>query len=142
MNPETIDSEYAKLEQQGDQVSQAVTAFSDKLQHAADSGDASAREWLLDLKSLALEVQQEQLQMQALLQAVHDFAASEVSAGQPSGGPQPTYAPQPGYTAQPTNTQQGGGHGFAHLIAGSFGRAIVNGAGFGIGDDVINHILR
>ncbi|MHB1536487.1 MAG: hypothetical protein ACYC1D_18130, partial [Acidimicrobiales bacterium] len=84
MNPETIDSEYSKLEQQADQASQAIQAFSQKLQAAVGSGDANAREWLLDLKSIALQVQQEQLQMQALLQAVHDFTLSHLSDQPPA----------------------------------------------------------
>lgn len=138
MNPETIDSEYAQLEQEANQVAQAVTAFSQKLQAAADCGDAAAKDWLLDLKSLALQVQQEQLQMQSLLQAVHDFTVGQLSEQAPQGGSKPQYAPQPTY-----NTQQGGSGGvLSRFIGGGFGRAIVNGAGFGIGDDLINHILR
>src|SRR5580698_5119167 len=80
MNPETIDSEYAKLQQQADQTGSAVQAFAQKMQAAVDGGDANAREWLLDLKSVALQVQQEQLQVQSLLQAMHDFTVNHMSA--------------------------------------------------------------
>jgi len=138
MNPETVDSEFAKLQQEADQAGQAVTAFAQKLQAAAGAGDTNAREWLLDLKSIGLQIQQEQLQMQSLLQALHDFTVSQWSASNP--GPQqyaPQYAPQPMY-----NQQQGVGGGmFSRFLGGGFGRAIVTGAGFGIGDDIINSIL-
>jgi hypothetical protein len=140
VNPETIDSEYSKLRQQGDQTGQALTAFSQKLQTASDGGDAAAKEWLLDLKSIALQVQAEQLQVQALLQAMHDFTVSHLSEAPPQpqyAAPQPQYAPQPAY-----GYQQGGGGGIlSRFMGGGFGRAIVTGAGFGIGDDIINHIL-
>lgn len=136
MNPETIDSEYAKLQQGADQTGQAVQALSQKLQAAATAGDANAREWLVDLKSLALQVQQEQLQMQALLQAMHDFTVSHLS-DQAAAAPQPVYAPQPAYAVQPVR----GGGMLSRFMGGGFGRAIAMGAGFGIGDDIINSIF-
>jgi hypothetical protein len=133
MNPETIDSEYSKLQNEVDQGAQAIQAFSQKLQAAANAGDTNAREWLLDLKSIALQVQQEQLQMQALLQAMHDFAVGHLS----DAGAQPAYAPQPTYGYQ----QGGQGGTLSRFMGGGFGRAIAMGAGFGIGDDIINRIL-
>ncbi|MGH3843240.1 MAG: hypothetical protein ACRDS0_17610 [Pseudonocardiaceae bacterium] len=142
MNPETIDSEYATLQREAEQVGQAVQEFSQKLQAAASAGDVNARDYLLDLKSLALQVQQEQLQVQALLQAMHDLTVSHLSSPQPAPAPyyqapQPVYAPQPGYTAQPG----GGGGMLSRFMGGGFGRAIAMGAGFGIGDDIVNSIL-
>jgi hypothetical protein len=138
MNPETVDSEFAKLQQEADQAGQAVTAFAQKLQAAASAGDTNAREWLLDLKSIGLQIQQEQLQMQSLLQALHDFTVNQLSASAP-GQQQysPQYAPQPMYNQQPG----GGGGMMSRFLGGGFGRAIVTGAGFGIGDDIINRIL-
>jgi hypothetical protein len=136
MNPETIDSEFQKLQQQADAVGQAVQAFSQKLQAAASSGDANAKDYLLDLKSLALQVQQEQLQVQSLLQAMHDFTVSHLSQAEPPPQP-PAYAPQPGYA------MQAGGMGgmLSRFLGGGFGRSIAMGAGFGLGDDIIQHIL-
>jgi hypothetical protein len=134
MNPETVDSEFAKLQQEAGQAGQAVDAFAQKLQAAASAGDTNAREWLLDLKSIGLQIQQEQLQMQSLLQALHDFTVSQLST---SAQGQRQYAPQPRY-----NQQQGAGGGMlSRFVGGGFGRAIVSGAGFGIGDDIINRIL-
>jgi hypothetical protein len=141
MNPETIDSEYAKLEQVADQTGQAIQALSQKMQAGAGAGGGDTRDWLLDLKSIALQVQQEQLQMQSLLQAVHDFTTSHLSGPQPGPGQyqasQPMYAPQPTYSVQ----QGGAGGMLSRFMSGGFGRAITMGAGFGIGDDIINHIL-
>ncbi|HLI02183.1 MAG TPA: hypothetical protein VKV06_15450 [Acidimicrobiales bacterium] len=148
MNPETIDSEFAKLQQEIDQSGQAIQTFAAKLQAAANAGDANAREWLLDLKSIALQVQQEQLQTQAVLQALHDFTVNHLSADpegyrgqqqyqQPQYQQPPAYAPQPQY-----GYQQGGAGGMLQrFMGGGFGRAIITGAGFGIGDDIINSIF-
>jgi hypothetical protein len=139
MNPETVDTEFAKLQQEAQQAGQAVDAFAQKLQVAASGGDLNAREWLLDLKSIGLQIQQEQLQMQSLLQAIHDFTVNELSspASQQYQVSQPVYAPQPMYSQQPA----GAGGAFSRFLGGGFGRAIVTGAGFGIGDDIINRIL-
>jgi hypothetical protein len=139
VNPETVDNEFAKLQQEADQAGQAVQAFAQKLQTAANGGDANAREWLLDLKSIGLQIQQEQLQMQSLLQALHDFTVNQLSNPGPAvyQAPQPQYAPQPMYAQQ----QGGGGGMLSRFLGGGFGRAIVTGAGFGIGDDIINSIL-
>lgn len=145
MNPETIDSEYAKLEQEVQATSGAIEALAGKLQSAGGAGDPNAREWLLDLKSIALQIQQDQLQMRSLMQAMHDFTIDHLSQpaaapiAQPPAGfvPQQAYAPQPMYAAQP----MGGGGLLGRFMGGGFGRAIAMGAGFGIGDDIINSIF-
>jgi len=151
VNPETIDNEYQKLEQEVEGTSQAIDAMAQKLKAAADAGDANAREWLLDLKSIALSLQQDHLQMQSLMQAMHDFVVEHLSdqpsaayGGQP-GQPayqqpayqQPAYAPQPSYSVCPP----GAGGTLSRFMSGAFGRAIMTGAGFGIGDDLINRIF-
>jgi hypothetical protein len=145
MNPETVDSEFAKLQQEAEQAGQAIATFAQKLQAAATAGDANARDYLLDLKSIGLQIQQEQLQMQSLLQALHDFTVSHLSAPAPEQyAPQPQYAPPAQYAPQPMYSQQqgmGGGGMLSRFLGGGFGRAIVTGAGFGIGDDIINSIL-
>jgi uncharacterized phage infection (PIP) family protein YhgE len=139
VNPETIDNEFAKLKQQAGSTAQAIADFSQKLQTAADGGNTQAKEWLLDLKSLALKVREEELQVQSLLQAVHDFTVSNLSESQEQQQvmAQPAYVPQPAY-----GYQQGAAGGvLGRFLGGGFGRAIVTGAGFGIGDDIINRIL-
>jgi len=141
VNPETIDSEYGKLQQDVQSTAQAIEAFSQKLKTASDGGDANAKDWLLDLKSIALQVQQDQLQMQALMQALHDFTVSQLS-DQPTGTAaptQPAYAPQPAYTMQQPAAGAGGAMG--RFMGGGFGRAIATGAAFGLGSDLINRII-
>lgn len=70
------------------------------------------------------------------------------STGQPGYQPQQGYQ-QPQYQGyqQPQYQQQGGMMGggagvmLQSFLGGGFGRAIVTGAGFGIGDDIINKIF-
>jgi hypothetical protein len=115
-------------------------------------GDLNAREWQLDLREIALQLQQEQNQMSSLLQAIHGFVANQAqqAAYQPPSpayqSPASTYpTPPPPYPQQPQSQQpyqQGAGGALQNFLGGGFGQAIVRGAGFGIGDDLINHLFR
>ena len=155
MDPQTVDQNYAQLQQQGQQTAALIQTLAGKLQAAAAAGDTNAREWMLDLKEVALGVQQEEGQVSLLLQSIHSMVDNHVQ----SGG-QPGYQPQQGYQQpqyqqqgyqQPQYQQQGGMMGgmmggggggmLQSFLGGGFGRAIVTGAGFGIGDDIINKIF-
>jgi hypothetical protein len=136
VDPETVDQNYAQLEQQAQQTAALIQTLAGKLQTAAAAGDPNAREWMLDLKEIALGVQQEQGQVQLLLQSIHSMVNNHVqNMGQP--GYQQQQYQQPGYQPQ---YQQGGGM-LQQFLGGGFGRAIMTGAGFGIGDDIINKIF-
>lgn len=146
MNPETIDNEYAKLQEEVKETGQALLGFSQVLQAATAAGDINAKRWLADLKSVAVRIQQEEQQMQSLMQAVHDFTISHLH--DPSTGygqaetsysqEQPMYSAQPGYVMQqPT----GGSSALGRFMGGGFGHAMVMGAGFGLGDDLLRRIL-
>jgi hypothetical protein len=155
VDPQTVDQNYAQLQQQGQQTASLIQTLAGKLQTAAAAGDTNAREWMLDLKEIALGVQQEEGQVSLLLQSIHSMVDNHVqSTGQPGyqqqGYQQPQYQQQ-GYQ-QPQYQQQGGGMGgmggmgggggmLQSFLGGGFGRAIVSGAGFGIGDDIINKIF-
>ena len=148
MDPETVDQNYAQLQQQAQQTAAQIQALASKLQAAAAAGDPNAREWMLDLKEITLGVQQEQGQVSLLLQSIHSMVNNHVqSMGQPQyqqpGYPQQGYQqqgyPQQGY--QPQYQQQGSGGMLQQFLGGGFGRAIMTGAGFGIGDDLINKIF-
>ena len=113
MDIETIDQQYQQLQSQAQGTAQEIGSLADKLQAAAQAGNQDAREWLLDLKSIALAIRAEQNQVGLLLQAIHGFVANQASAMQapPAAGqwaPPPNMPPpgygQPGY-GQP---QQGG----------------------------------
>jgi hypothetical protein len=117
----TIDQEYAQLQQESAEVTQAIQGFAQKLQTAGDAGDAQAKEWILDLKSLALSIQQEQLQTQALLQALHDFSVNTLQQqAQPAPLPQ---AQAPQAAAEPAS----GGGMLSRFRGGGFGQAITQG---------------
>jgi hypothetical protein len=140
---QTIDQNYQQLQQQSQQTVAAITALAQKLQAAANAGDANAREWLLDLKGITLGFQQEQNQVTLLLQAIHNFVANQ--SQQPPVYQQPPQQPmyqQPVYQ-QPMYQQpmyQGGGWG-GGFMGSTFGQAIVAGAGFGIGEEIIDSIF-
>ena len=136
MDVATIDNEYQQLQQEAQQVSTAIGDLATKLQAASQGGDANAKDWLLDLKSVALQIQAEQLQTQALLQALHDFAVNTMQAPQA-----PVAAPVQQVAAQP----EGGGM-LSHFRGGGFVQAMTQGigmgAGFGLMDSVINSIFQ
>jgi hypothetical protein len=152
VDPETVDQNYAQLQQQAQQTAAQIQALAGKLQAAAAAGDPNAREWMLDLKEITLGVQQEQGQVSLLLQSIHSMVDNHVQTmGQPqyqqAQYQQPGYQPpqyqqpgyqQPGYQPQ---YQQGPGGMLQKFLGGGFGRAIVTGAGFGIGDDIIRSIF-
>jgi hypothetical protein len=156
VDPETVDQNYAQLQQQGQQTAALIQALAGKLQAAAAAGDTNAREWMLDLKEITLGVQQEEGQVSLLLQSIHSMVDNHVQATtvppqyqqQPPQYQQPGYQPgyqqagyQPGYQQQPQYQGGGGMGGLQRFLGGGFGRAIVTGAGFGIGDDLINKIF-
>jgi hypothetical protein len=145
VDPETIDQNYAQLEQQAQQTAAQIQRLAGKLQAAAAAGDPNAREWMLDLKEITLGVQQEQGQVSLLLQSIHSMVNNHVQGmGQPGyqqpGYQGPSYQQQSGYQ-QPQYQQQGAGGMLQQFLGGGFGRAIMAGAGFGIGDDIIRDIF-
>jgi hypothetical protein len=150
VDPQTVDQNYAQLQQQGQRTESLIQTLAGKLQTAAAAGDTNAREWMLDLREITLGVQQEEGQVSLLLQSIHSMVDNHVqSTGQPGyqqqGYQQPQYQQQ-GYQQgyqQPQYQQggMGGGGMLQSFLGGGFGRAIVSGAGFGIGDDIINKIF-
>jgi hypothetical protein len=138
VDPETVDENYAQLQQQAQQTAAQIQTLASKLQAAAAAGDPNAREWMLDLKEITLGVQQEQGQVSLLLQSIHSMVNNHVQTMAQPQYQQPGYQ-QPGY--QQPQYQQGSGGMLQQFLSGGFGRAIVTGAGFGIGDDIINKIF-
>ncbi len=146
MDPDTIDQSYAQLQQQAAQTAQLIQALAGKLQAASTAGDPNAREWLLDLKEITIGVQQEQGETTLLLQSIHGMIQNHVDTvaapAPPSVPAQPVYQQPPVYQQQPQYNQGfGGGGTLQRFLGGGMGRAIMQGAGFGIGDDLINHLL-
>jgi hypothetical protein len=153
MDPDTVDRQYAALQQQAQQTASLIQSLAGKLSTAAAGGDPNAREWQLDLKEIALAIRDEENAATSLLQAIHALVDNHVQAAAPAP-PQfqepaayqqpPTYQQPPAYVAQPQYqpapyAQPGGT--LQRFLGGNFGRAIVTGAGFGIGDDIVNSIF-
>jgi len=148
MDVQTIDQEYQQLQGQAQGTVQEIRALADKLQTAVQAGNPDAREWLLDLKSITLAMQAEQNQVGLLLQAIHAFVANQNSSmqsapmQQPSPWGQQQNTAPPGYQSGYGQPQQGGVGGMlGGFLNSGLGRAIEMGAGFGIGDDLINKIF-
>jgi hypothetical protein len=149
MDIQTIDSAYAQLQSEAADTSAKLQALAGKLQAAAQSGDQNAREWLLDLREIALAVRDEESQVGSLLQAMHGFAVNQMQP--PAVAPQPAYPappppgygyPQQGYPQQGYPQQgYGGGNPLSGFMNSGFGRAVEMGLGFGLGDDLINKIF-
>jgi hypothetical protein len=141
MDADTVDQDYARLQQQGQQTAQLIQTLATKLQAAAASGDSNAREWQLDLKEIALAVRDEEGQTSSLLSSIHAMVDNHVQ----QAPPQPAYPQQApvGYQQQPYPMQAGFGGGgmLQRFLGGGFGRAIATGAGFGIGDQLIQDIF-
>ena len=133
MDIQTIDQQYQQLQSEGQQVAQQLQALAAKLQGAAQGGNTDAREWLLDLREVALAIQTEQQQTTQVLQAIHAMWQNQQT--QLQGMPA---AMQPGYAQQQGGGIAGALNGF---LNSGFGRAIEMGAGFGLGDDLINKIF-
>lgn len=139
MDTATIDRQYTSLQNASQQVYQELKELADKLQAESAKGNQQAREWVLDLREIALAIQAQQQQTSSLLQAIHGFVANENQAYTTGYPAQPSYA-QPGFLqpASPMAPRQGGLGGF---LNSGFGRAMEMGLGFGLGDDLINKIL-
>ena len=152
MDIQTIDNQYTQLQSQAQQTVDELQKLAQKLQTAAQAGDQNAREWLLDLKSIALAMQAEQNQVTNLLGALHNFVEAQAQQHMPQSVPQtvpqtgpwgnqPQYQqPQQSYPQRGYYPQQQGGM-LGGLFHSGFGQAMVAGLGFGIGDDLINQIF-
>jgi hypothetical protein len=132
VDTETIDQNYAQLQQQGQQTAALIQALARKLQAADAEGDYNASGWLPDLNEIALGVQQEEGKMTLLLQSIHSMVDNHVQSVAP---PEPQYQ-QPRYQQGPAR-----GAELERFLGGTFGRAIMSGAGFGIGSDLVNKVL-
>jgi hypothetical protein len=164
MDVQTIDNQYAQLQNQAQQTVEELKGLAGKLQAATQAGNQDAREWMLDLKSIALAIQAEQNQVANLLQALHGFVENQQTALQPMPMPQqlpqsvpqtqpwgqpPAQQPMPMPYPQQSYPQQGypqqgypqQGGLLGSFLGSGFGRAIAMGAGFGLGDDLINKIF-
>jgi hypothetical protein len=162
MDTQIVDQNWSVLQQQAQQTARQFETLAGKLQAAAAAGNQNAREWLLDLKEIALSVHQEESQASQLMQSVHQLVDNHMNQGQfaPPPPPQPTfqqpaYQQQPVYQqpvyqqpvygqpmyAQPVYQQPYYGGGYGGFMGGGFGQAMAAGAGFAIGEEIIEDIF-
>ncbi|MHA7664996.1 hypothetical protein [Mycolicibacterium sp. HS_4_1] len=143
MDVETVDQQYATLQQQSQQTASLIQALAGKLSAAAAAGDTNAREWQLDLKEIALAIRDEESATGSVFQSIHALVANHVQSPEPQYQPAPQYQPQyqqPAYVEPQYQPQPSGGT-LQRFLGGNFGQSIVRGAGFGIGDDIVNSIF-
>ena len=142
MDTQTIDQAYAQLQTEFQDVAKTVQALAEKMQAAQKAGDANAQEWLLDLRQIAMDVNDEQTQANLLLQAIHQYVSEAVQqAAAPLAAAPAGYQQQP--MAAPAGGMLGGAGGpFAGFLGGGFGRAMELGAGVGLGSSLISSIFN
>lgn len=143
MDLQTVEQQYHLLQEESLGVMQALQTLAFKLKTASEDGDPAAREWLLDLKALALNIQGEQQRTVSVMQSVHQATQHDLAALQQAD----SAAWRPGYPQTPqafqpqSNPQQPSGAFLNRLEQSGFGRMLMMGAGFGIGDDLIQRIF-
>jgi hypothetical protein len=138
MDIASIDQAYGQLQAEFQDVAKSVQELAGKLQAASAAGNSDAKEWLLDLKQIALDVKDEQVQVNELLQNIHGFVANSnqqiQQMPQQQGGGM--------FGGGGMGGGMGGGRGmFGGFLGGGFGRAMEMGAGIGLGEDLINSIF-
>lgn len=133
----TIDQNYQQLQSQSQSLAQAFQTLAGKLGQAADGGNQQAREWMLDLREIAVNLRDHEAQMAGLLQNLHAYFNNAPSGPTQAPGAYPTQAG--GYAPAPAQGGLGGMLG--GFLNSGFGRAMEMGAGFAIGDDLINSIF-
>src|ERR1700733_13308924 len=141
MDTSRIDQTYQQLQTEFQDVANSIQTLAQKLQAAGQAGDTNAREWLLDLKQIPLDVKDEQIQVNGLLQAIHTFVDNSHQQLQQQV---PQYQ-QVQYQPQQMGGGMFGGGGGGGMVGGllnsGFGRAMEVGAGIGLGEDLINSIF-
>lgn len=143
MDIATIDQQYQLLQQESAQLGQVIDVLASKMQ---SSGDDKAKEWLLDLKGIALQIQQEQLQVQSLLQALHGFVVSTLQAPPPPPVQQVQAQPVTqvaGYPQDSASSFAAAPHGgmLSHFSGSNFGRSVTSGMGMGVGFGLADSLI-
>jgi hypothetical protein len=157
MDATTIDQEFAQLQTEFQDVAKTVQALAAKLQAAEKAGDATATEWLGDLKRVAQDIDDEQTQVKKLLLAVHEFVGAVAQAQQPPGGEgdkPPLFAPghEPPQAQDPQQGAPqhhgflggmfGGGGMMGGYYGGGFGQAMATGMAMDLGANLVSSIFR
>jgi hypothetical protein len=128
---QTAENQAVQLQQQADQVGQAIKALAEKLQSKI-SDPTLARELMLDLRETALGIQRQNQSALMLIQQMAEYIHSLET--HVNSQPQPTYQTR-GWAAQPYYGTSGG---FMSNVVSGLGM----GAGFGLASDLVSGIFR
>jgi hypothetical protein len=144
MDMETIDQEFEKLKTEFHDVAMTVTSLAEKMQVAETAGDTNATEWLSDLKRIAKDIDDEQLQAHTLLHTIHRFITNAAQAETPTQPPEKPPLFAPGQEPDPDDQQAqapqrhglfggmgGGGMGGGMMGGGMMGGGMMGGGMMG-----------
>ena len=132
MNEATVDREYEQLEKRAENTASLLKKLSDKMSARAAAGDPNAREWSLDLREVAIAVRDEEQQTRTVISAIQDLVDEELRQAPQQQSMRYQQGPYQGY---------GYGGGFNRFLGGGFGSALAMGAGFGLGEEIIEDIF-
>jgi len=127
---QSAESQAIQLQQQANQVTQRLKDVADKLQAKIPDPNLS-RELMLDLREVAIAIQQQNQSAVAIIQQMAQYihALESNLANMSQGGFQPR-----GWYTQPYPSASGG-------FLGSVGTGLGLGAGFGIGETIVDDIF-
>jgi hypothetical protein len=133
MDYQTAENQALQLQQQAFQVSQELKSLADKLQARIPDPNL-ARELILDLRQVAMAIQQQNQSALALIQQMAQYIhALESNMAMPQVPMQPR-----GWAEQPYAYNSGG---FMGNVASGLGTGIGLGAGFGLGEEIVDSIF-
>lgn len=131
MDYQTAESQAMLLQQQANQVSQQLRSLADKLQARVPDPNLS-RELMLDLREVAMAIQQQNQSALALIQQMAQYIhtlESNLSAPQPMMPMQPL-----GWSQQSYPSATGG-------FMGNVATGLGLGVGVGLGEDLVDSIF-
>lgn len=137
MDYQIAESQAVQLQNQANQVGQNVKQLADKLQ-AKITDPSLSRELVLDLREVAVSMQQQNQSSLNLIQQMAEYIHSLET--HINSQPQPAYAAQPAYATRGWATQPYAGTrgGFMGNVMSGLGM----GAGFGLASDLVGSIFN
>jgi ABC-type Fe3+-hydroxamate transport system substrate-binding protein len=131
---QSAESQAIQLQQQANQVTQRLKDVADKLQAKIPDPNLS-RELMLDLREVAIAIQQQNQSAVAIIQQMAQYIHA-LESNLANAPPQASYQPlQPrGWYTQPYPSATGG-------FLGNVATGLGLGAGFGIGEEIVDDIF-
>ncbi|HMA31878.1 MAG TPA: hypothetical protein VKT00_08705 [Casimicrobiaceae bacterium] len=127
MDYSSAQNQVMQVEQQSQTLIEHIQTVAQKLKAAAP-GDATGREWAMDLREIAISVQSENQMLATLVTQMGQYIQTLEAQLQTHPNP----------TVQPRGWASSGGGGFLGSLTAGLGM----GAGFGLAEDAINGIFN